>query len=310
MTRPASTTDFKIADASSYDPLVEGFDNFVSRFCAPFADRMVALSDPDRAQQILDVGTGTGMVALRAAECAGPRGQVTGVDLSDGMLRVARLKAERAGLPHVAFHKMDAERLELADRSYDAVLSLFALTHFPDPLTALREMHRVLRPGGRLVIGVGGGPRLFSPAGLVACVRRAERELLERRGKQLTAPHFLDALTKTYLGDSQASEETAWASRRLARAAIVRRMVRDAGFRNLSCDWLEQRVFIRSAEEFWNIQATWSSIARKRLRDAPPEHIAALREEFDRICHQVLARNGRLVYPLAAFYVSARKPER
>lgn len=304
---PSTPTDhFKTRDASSYDPLAEQFDGFVSRFCAPFAEHIVQLAGAAATARILDIGCGTGMVALRAA-AAVPRGQVLGVDLSEGMLHTARTKATRAALPRIDFQKMDAEALALEDESFDVVLSLFALTHFPDPLTALKEMRRVLVPGGRLVLGVGGGPLLFSSAGVVAGVRRVHRGFLEWRGLQLTAPHFLDALTLKHLGDAAEAEETAWAGR-WARAAQVRRLVNQAGFQPGTLDWREQHVTLRTPEEFWQIQATWSTISRKRLSGGSPEKLTALRKEFDRTCHSVLSRGGRLAYPLGAFYVSARRP--
>ena len=67
---------------------------------------------------------------------------------------------------------MDAERLEFSDGSFDVVLSLYALLHFHEPLVALREMHRVLRPGGRIVIGVGRGPSLLSWNAVIEGVKR------------------------------------------------------------------------------------------------------------------------------------------
>ncbi len=306
MSPPTATNDFKTRDAASYDPLVEPFDAFASRFCAPFAEHIVTLSAVAPTDRVLDVGCGTGIVALRVAPVV-PRGQILGVDLSDGMLQTARTKATRAGFHHVGFQKMDAEALHLEDQSFDAVLSLFALTHFPDPLTALNEMYRVLVPGGRLVLGVGGGPLLLSRAGVGAGLRRIQRGWLEWRGQQLTAPHFLDGLTLKHLGDGGEPEETAWAGK-LARAAHVCRLVTEAGFHDSAVDWQEQVVVLTTLAEFWEIQATWSSIARKRLRGASTEMLDALRDEFDRTCDAVLSRGGRLVYPLAAFYVRARRP--
>lgn len=304
MSASAPATSFKARDASSYDPLVAQFDAFASRFSAPFAERIVTLAQPAPTARVLDVGCGSGIVTLRVAPAV-PDGRVLGVDLSDGMLQTAQTKAAQAALTHVTFQKMDAEALRLDDRSFDVVLSLFALAHFPDPLSALREMRRVLVPGGRLVLGVGGGPLLWSRAGLGAGIRRVERGFREQRGLQLTAPHFLDRLTRKHLGDAEEPEVTAWAGKP-GRAARVRRMVAAAGFRDIAAEWQEQRAVLETCGEFWEIQATLSSLARKRLLGAAPRAIEALRTEFDRTCTEVLSRGGRLVYPLAAFYVSAR----
>jgi hypothetical protein len=169
-------------------------------------------------------------------------------------------------------------------------------------------MYRVLSPGGRLVIGVGAAPLLFSAAGATAGLRRFERAFLEWRGQQLTAPHFLDGLTLRHLGDTEEPEETAWAGRRRGRAAEARRLVDAAGFQDSAVDFREQRARFDTAEDFWEIQATWSTISRKRLLAAPADTVTVLRNEFDRTCNQVLSRGGRLVYPLAAFYVTAHRP--
>ena len=148
----ARTTDsphrFKIGDATSYDPVAAQFGRFAERLSAPLATRLIALAQLGHSPLILDVGTGTGLLACDAGKRFGSGGRVLGIDLSEGMLAVAKSTAARAGLDdRVAFARMDAECLGLEDGAFDAVLSLFALLHFPDPRSALREMFRVLRPG-------------------------------------------------------------------------------------------------------------------------------------------------------------------
>src|SRR6184192_1890588 len=98
--RTTSSVDeqIKLDDAGSYDPLAETFDRFTTFCSTPLAMRALDLAGAERSGRLLDVGTGTGLVALQAARRMGPEGKVVGVDLSDGMLEVARAKASLAGL--------------------------------------------------------------------------------------------------------------------------------------------------------------------------------------------------------------------
>lgn len=158
----SASLTFKTKDATSYDSLTGEYNLFTERFSGPLAERMISLGQVIPSDRVLDVGTGTGVVALRAARQVGPHGKVLGVDFSEGMLATSQAKALVAGLSDRAeFRKMDAEALDLAGGSFEVVVSLFALLHFPNPLVALKEMFRVLRPGGRLVLAVGSGPPLF-----------------------------------------------------------------------------------------------------------------------------------------------------
>jgi ubiquinone/menaquinone biosynthesis C-methylase UbiE len=151
------------------------------------ADRLLELSRLEPTDHVLDIDTGTGLVALRASSCL-PSGRVIGIDHSPGMLEQARAKARRRGIGDaVSFRQMDAERLEFSDGSFDVVLSLYALLHFHEPLVALREMHRVLRPGGRIVIGVGRGPSLLSWNAVIEGVKRMRDLVGAARGRLLTA---------------------------------------------------------------------------------------------------------------------------
>jgi demethylmenaquinone methyltransferase/2-methoxy-6-polyprenyl-1,4-benzoquinol methylase len=107
---------------------------------------------PYAPQQLLDVATGTGDFALLAAQRLKPRA-LLGIDLSEGMLEVARKKVDKAGLQEViSFRKEDCLHLSLADNTYDALTVAYGIRNFEDLDKGLREMHRVLKPGGHLVI--------------------------------------------------------------------------------------------------------------------------------------------------------------
>ncbi len=103
-------------------------------------------------ETVLDLGSGAGIDAFLAARHVGPAGRVIGVDMTPEMLERARASAERAGLPQVEFREGRLEALPVDDASVDAVTSNCVINLVPDKGRVFREVARVLRPGGRLVI--------------------------------------------------------------------------------------------------------------------------------------------------------------
>jgi ubiquinone/menaquinone biosynthesis C-methylase UbiE len=107
-------------------------------------------------ERVLDVACGTGLVTFCAAKTVGPAGRVVGIDLSGRMIDAAQQRAQEKTILNTSFVRMDAERLDLSDASFDVALCALGLMYMPDPEQALREIHRVLRPGGRLGLAVWG----------------------------------------------------------------------------------------------------------------------------------------------------------
>jgi ubiquinone/menaquinone biosynthesis C-methylase UbiE len=123
----------------------------------PAQDRMLELAAPKPGERVLDVACGTGLVTFRAAKAVEPGGSVYGTDISESMVEQARRLMAARNVENCDFDRMDAEDLSaIADASFDAALCGLGLMYVPDPVQALREQHRVLKPGGRAAAAVWG----------------------------------------------------------------------------------------------------------------------------------------------------------
>jgi len=111
-----------------------------------------------------------------------------------------------------------------------------------------------------------------------------------------------------YIPENDVAEESALASKSRNRTRNVSSLVQKTGFVRLRSYWDGHQAFVEHPEDFWDLQRTFSSMARKRLSDAAPEKVEVLQEEFLNTCRKVHSRGGRLVYPFAAFYVIAQRP--
>ncbi|HWE38220.1 MAG TPA: arsenite methyltransferase [Isosphaeraceae bacterium] len=111
-----------------------------------------AVASLEPGQVVLDLGSGAGFDALIAARKVGPTGKVIGVDMTDEMLAKARANASKVGADHVEFRKGEIEALPVEKDSVDVALSNCVLNLVPDKDRAFAEIHRVLKPGGRLAV--------------------------------------------------------------------------------------------------------------------------------------------------------------
>lgn len=120
----------------------------------PFRQDLVKRLAPRDGERVLDIATGTGEPAMTIARLVGTKGHVTGVDLSEEMVRIATEVARARKLGNVEFQVQDAERMTLPDRSFDAAISAFGLQIVTDPEKAAGEAFRVVKPGGRFAVSV------------------------------------------------------------------------------------------------------------------------------------------------------------
>ena len=112
-----------------------------------------SLGELKPGDRIVDVGSGAGIDSLIAARMVAPHGEVIGIDMTHAMLEKARRATEESGLQNVEFRMGYAETIPIEDGWADVIISNGVLNLMPDKQAALKEMRRVLKPGGRIQIG-------------------------------------------------------------------------------------------------------------------------------------------------------------
>jgi ubiquinone/menaquinone biosynthesis C-methylase UbiE len=127
---------------------------FVPAIATPVSGELLRTADLRAGERVLDVACGTGVITRTAAEQVGHTGTVTAVDVAPDMIEVAK-STPAAGAP-IEWHQADAASLPLPDDSYDVALCQMGLMFMEDTTGALAELHRVLTPGGRVVINTPG----------------------------------------------------------------------------------------------------------------------------------------------------------
>ena len=140
-----------------WDKAADYYEGFWHAQLQPAQDRLLELAALKPGERVLDVACGTGLVSFRAAAAVAPGGSVYGTDISEAMVEQSRRLMSERKIGNCAFDRMDAEDLtSIADASFDAALCALGLMYVPDPVQALREQHRVLKPGGRAAAAVWG----------------------------------------------------------------------------------------------------------------------------------------------------------
>jgi len=146
------------------------------------AARIDAVLQPRPGERMLEIGPGTGLQSLHVAPQLGPRGRLDVLDIQQAMLDHVVRRAERDGLPTITPTRSDARELPYGDETFDAVYAVTALGEIPEPDRVLREVARVLKPGGRLVVGEFLDRHWISFGRLHRLADAAGLHLAERRG--------------------------------------------------------------------------------------------------------------------------------
>ena len=262
-----ATEDFQVS--------VEAAEQYEARFVpaifAEWAPLLVDLARIGPGQAVLDVACGTGIAARSAAGRVGDSGRVTGTDLNEGMLAVARRIR-----PDLDWRRADVAALPFDDGAFDAVLCQMALMFFPDRIGALREMARVTARGGTVALAV--------PASLDA---------------QPAYGPFVEMATRVAGPDAASLLGAYWAC---GDPADLRRTVEAAGLDVVELGTHAGTARFASAEELAATEVLASPLA-ERISEGT---FAAIRDGAREVLEPFTTPDGRLDAPLLGHLVAAR----
>jgi SAM-dependent methyltransferase len=228
--------------------------DYLREFSQPITDWMVAELDPQPGQTVLELGAGTGETGFAAARLVGDGGRLISTDLPPAMVEVARRRAGELGVGNAEFRVMDAEHIDLETASVDGILCRWAYMLMPDPVAALAESRRVLRPGGKLSLAVMGGPSRNPWAAIVA------RSIVERG---LVPP--MDPKARGGLFS-------------LADPAGLRELLGRAGFGDVRIEEVEFHLWFTDIADYWSFVMEFAGAVAILLRSFSDEERAGVRE--------------------------------
>ena len=234
-------------------------------------------------QAVLDVGGGSGEPSLTISAVVGTSGSVAYTDPAAGMVRAARETAERRGLQNIQFHQSPAEQLPFSDETFDVAVGRMSAMFFPDIAAGLREILRVVKPGGRVSFLVWAGKE-FNPFFSVVT------EILDR---------FVPA-------DVEA--EDAPTAFRFAAPGKLAKLLQEAGATSVT-----ERAFDFSIEapitvqQFWELRTEMSDTFRKKLARLVPIQVDAIQHTVQKKVASYF-KTGAMVFPGQVLLVTGQKP--
>jgi SAM-dependent methyltransferase len=258
------------------------------RWWAPFegganalSERIVRAAGVRPGMRTLDLCTGLGEPALRVARAVGPQGCVVAADLAHAMLEFARERASEAELSNVRFAEMEGEHLAFGSHSFDAATFRWGPMLMDDPVTCLKEVRRVLKPGMRLGVSVWGTPREVPFIALAGAVAE------EVGGIAKPPPGAPGPL-------------------RMGRAGELEAALAEAGFTDVSCEAVEVRMEFESPAQYVVFTREVSTTLRGNLEQTSAAIRDAVWKELGVRAGKFADASGRVVFVNRTWCAGAR----
>lgn len=142
-----------------WDKAAEFYEDSWKEQLKPAQSKLMEMADLQPGETVLETACGTGLVTFSIANAVGIEGEVVATDLSEEMMDLAKRESGNKIAGNITYQRMDAEALDFEDEQFDAALCSLGLMYIPDPVQSLKEMYRVLKPGGRAVVAIWGERR-------------------------------------------------------------------------------------------------------------------------------------------------------
>jgi ubiquinone/menaquinone biosynthesis C-methylase UbiE len=271
-----------ISQWSESAPYWEKHREIIREMFAPVTQALLEDAEIATGQFVLDVATGPGEPALSIAGLVGPEGKVSGVDAVPEMVEAARREANRRGFHNASFEAAFADGLPFPANTFDAVVSRFGVMFFPSPVDSVREMLRVLKPGGRISLAVWH----------FAARNPFHYTLSEVVERYADSPPPAPDLPEPF---------------RFAAPGKLRAILSNAGAAATSERLL--RFTIRaplSVEDFWTLRSEMSEKLRTKLATLSKEKLAELKREVLEALGAYSANRG-MSFPAEVLIVGGRK---
>jgi len=268
--------------AAAFNRVAAGYDNSALRFFPFCADRLIVRLNPARGSKILDVATGTGVVAMAAMQAVGHEGRVMAIDLAEGMLDRLQEKIDKFGIPNIDLHVMDAAALEFRSEYFDHVVCSFGIFFLPDMSVGLREWTRVTKPGGRILFTVFG-KQAFQPM-MELFIRRIEN-----------------------YGVNAPDKDAPFAAMRLADPERCRDLLSGAGLKDIEVHTEQLGYHLKDEAQWWEV--VWNSGMREWVEKIPSARQELFRAEHLADVRPLMGEQG-LWLNVETLFAAGTKPSR
>jgi ubiquinone/menaquinone biosynthesis C-methylase UbiE len=265
----ATTTEEHAAPPEAWDAIAEGYDRYVAPQEVDLANDALRLIGLEPGERFLDVAAGTGGLGLPAARLGA---EVLATDWSPAMIQRFEARVRAEGLSRAEGRVMDCHALDLPDNGFDVTGSQFGVMLVPDQPRALREMVRVTKPGGRVLVIAYGSPEEF--------------EALQV---------FVSALKAVAPGFPGLPDDPPPLEFQLSNPEVLRERLLDAGLKDVRVERTAEQPAFASGQEMWDWVLHGNPIPGMLVADLSEEQQARLRQVLDGMVRERSGGNGRAV---------------